>query len=155
MYQSTRPNNISPIIRYSQKNGAKVLWMRDLETDFMEDIEDDISFEKIDILFAPHHGRNSGKVPKSWLDKLNPKIIVIGEAPSTNINYYHGFDTIKQNSAGDLLFECVEKNVGLSVGKNVGLSVRIKYIIPQKKSLQMKILNCKFLRDLQVIRGYS
>ena len=113
--QGKSPNNISPIIKYSRENGANVLWMGDLETDFMEEIEDDVSLEEVDILFAPHHGRDSGKVPKSWLDTLNPKIIVIGEAPSQHLNYYQGFDTIKQNSAGDLVFDCVTNAVHIYV----------------------------------------
>ena len=105
------PNNISPIIKYSLRDSAKVLWMGDLETEFMESIENAVSLESIDILFAPHHGRDSGKVPKSWLDKLEPSIIVIGEAPSEHLNYYQDFDTIKQNSAGELVFECANNQV--------------------------------------------
>lgn len=109
------PNNISPIIQYSLQDGAKVIWMGDLETDFMESIESDVSLEEIDILFAPHHGRDSGKIPNSWLDALRPQIIVIGEAPSEHLNYYRGFDTIKQNSAGELLFECTTNAVHIYV----------------------------------------
>ncbi|MCY3955632.1 MAG: MBL fold metallo-hydrolase [Nitrospira sp.] len=113
--KGSSPNNISPIIQYSLQDGAEVLWMGDLETDFMENIEDDVSLEEVDILFAPHHGRDSGKVPTSWLEKLDPQIIVIGEAPSEHLNYYQGFDTIKQNSAGELLFECVENAVHIYI----------------------------------------
>ena len=113
--QSKSPNNISPITKYSLNDGATVLWMGDLETDFMEKIEDDVSLEEVDILFAPHHGRDSGKVPKSWLDILDPKIVVIGEAPSQHLNYYRDFDTIKQNSAGDLVFDCVTNAVHIYV----------------------------------------
>ncbi len=101
------PNNISPIIRYSVANGASVMWMGDLETDFMEKIEDAITPEASHILFAPHHGRKSGRVPKAWLDKIDPTIIVVGEAPSSDLTYYDGWDTITQNSAGDIVFECL------------------------------------------------
>lgn len=100
------PNNISPIIRYGLSGGASVMWMGDLETDFMEKIEDAITPEASDILFAPHHGRKSGRVPKDWLDKIDPTIIVVGEAPSSDLTYYDGWDTITQNSAGDIVFEC-------------------------------------------------
>jgi beta-lactamase superfamily II metal-dependent hydrolase len=100
------PNNISPIIKYSLKGGATVMWMGDLETDFMVKITDHVDIPEVDILFAPHHGRASGKVPDTWLTKLNPKVIVVGEAPSEHLNYYPGYDTITQNTAGDVLFDC-------------------------------------------------
>lgn len=99
------PNNISPIVKYSLKDSATILWMGDLETEFMENIEDDLSLPAVDILFAPHHGRDSGKVPQSLIDNMSPKIIIIGEAPAENLNYYRGYDTITQNSAGDITFE--------------------------------------------------
>lgn len=99
------PNSISPIIQYSE-GGARVLWMGDMETHFMEAIGVPPGLGKVDILFAPHHGRKSGRVPKSWLDILVPGIIVVGEAPSEHLNYYSSYNTIKQNTAGSLLFEC-------------------------------------------------
>lgn len=105
------PNNICPIIRYSLKNGVTVLWMGDLESDFMEKIKDYVDFSEIDILFAPHHGRKSGKVPSDVLATLSPKIIVVGEAPSKDLEYYSGYNTITQNSAGDITFECLENKV--------------------------------------------
>lgn len=98
------PNNISPIISYSIKDGATFLWMGDLETDFMAKIEEKLSLSKVNVLFAPHHGRDSGKVPQSILTDLDPDIIVIGEAPSQELNYYQGYNTITQNTAGHITF---------------------------------------------------
>ena len=89
-------NNISPIVKYSLKDSAKVLWMGDLEANFMENIKDEIKMDAADILFAPHHGRDSGKVPKDWLDDMAPKIVIIGEAPSKDLNYYIDFNTLTQ-----------------------------------------------------------
>jgi len=111
------PNNISPILQYSLDNGAKIMWMGDLEKDFIEKIKNDVEWREIDILFAPHHGRDSGKLPAEVLQKLNPKIVIIGEAPSVNLDYYHGYDTITQNSAGDIVFECVGNKVHIYVSK--------------------------------------
>lgn len=111
------PNNISPIIRYSG-NGASVMWMGDLETDFMEKIKDAIIPESSDILFAPHHGRKSGRVPKEWLEKIDPKIIVVGEAPSSDLTYYDGWNTITQNSAGDIVFECLDGKIHIFVSES-------------------------------------
>jgi len=109
------PNNISPIINYSLNNSAKVMWMGDLESDFIEKIKDKINWNEIDILFAPHHGRESGKLSSGILKNLNPKIIVIGEAPSEHLNYYKGYNTITQNSAGDIIFECITNKVHVFV----------------------------------------
>ena len=109
------PNNISPIIKYSLEDGVKILWFGDLEKDFMANIKDDLEIEEADIIFAPHHGRYSGKIPNEILEKINPKIIIIGEAPSSNLNYYSGYNTITQNSAGDITFECEQNNVHIYV----------------------------------------
>lgn len=105
------PNNISPIISYTYNENVIALWMGDLETEFMEKIEDEVDFEEVAVLFAPHHGRDSGKIPESILEKLKPKIIVIGEAPSEHLNYYPGYNTITQNSAGDIVFDIDEDGV--------------------------------------------
>ncbi len=104
-------NNVSAVIRYSLQNGATVMWLGDLETQFMEDIADSIELEKTTIVFAAHHGRESGKIPDSWLRKLDPQIIVIGEAPSRHLNYYTGYKKITQNSAGDITMELVNDKV--------------------------------------------
>ena len=101
------PNNISPVIRYSLNDGVVITWMGDLETEFMESISTAFTPDPSHILFAPHHGRNSGRVPKDWLDSISPAIVVVGEAPSAYLSYYDGYDTITQNSAGDVVFECL------------------------------------------------
>jgi beta-lactamase superfamily II metal-dependent hydrolase len=100
-------NNISPVVKYSLSGGATILWMGDLEADFMDEIKDAITIDAADILFAPHHGRDTGSVPTEWLEQMKPKLIIIGEAPSKDLNYYEGYDTITQNSAGDITLECV------------------------------------------------
>ena len=102
------PNNISAVIRYGIEDGASFLWMGDLETEFMEKIADTIKWPKTDVVFAAHHGRGSGRIPHSILDQLQPKIIVLGEAPSRYLHYYGGYNTLTQNSAGDITFECDE-----------------------------------------------
>ena len=79
---------------------------RSRKTYFLENIADEIPWPKVDILFASHHGRHSDRVPHSILDQLKPKIIVIGEAPSRHLHYYGDYETLTQNSAGDIIFEC-------------------------------------------------
>lgn len=105
------PNNISTVVRYALEGGATVMWLGDLETEFMEKIADHITLEKTTIVFASHHGRESGKIPDSWLEKLDPQIIVIGEAPSRHLHYYTGYKTITQNRAGDITMELVDNKV--------------------------------------------
>lgn len=105
------PNNLSPIIQYRVQNGVTALWMGDLETEFLETITGNLVLPTVDILFPPHHGRDSGKIPFKMLDQLSPKLIVIGEAPSEHLNYYAGHNVLTQNSAGDILFDCIEGKV--------------------------------------------
>jgi beta-lactamase superfamily II metal-dependent hydrolase len=109
------PNNISAIVQYRLERGASVLGIGDLETDFMEKLVEKTSMPKIDILFAPHYGRTSGKVPRQWLQQMDPGLIVIGEAPSEYLHYYSGYRIITQNSAGDVLFDCSAGKVDVYV----------------------------------------
>lgn len=111
-------NNTSAVIRYKLKGGASVMWLGDLETEFMENIVDSINLEKTTIVFASHHGRESGKIPHSWLDILDPQVIVIGEAPSRHLNYYTGYKKITQNHAGDITMECVGNKVHFYVSSD-------------------------------------
>lgn len=104
-------NNISPIIQYSLEEGVDILWMGDMETEFMDEITESVRMPPVDILFAPHHGRRSGRVPSEWLNQMTPSLIVIGEAPAGHLHYYPGYNTITQNSAGDITFDCVEDKV--------------------------------------------
>jgi hypothetical protein len=80
------------------------MWIGDLETQFMDDIYNDITLPQTTVVFAPHHGRKSGKLPDKWLEKLRPKIIVLGEAESRLLHYYGGYSTITQTKAGDITF---------------------------------------------------
>lgn len=105
-HKGKSPNNISPIIKYSLIDGVTVLWFGDLENSFMEKIKDTIDLPKADIIFAPHHGRKSGQIPTEWMDSIQPSIVIIGEAPSDKINYLREYNTITQNSAGDIIFDC-------------------------------------------------
>jgi beta-lactamase superfamily II metal-dependent hydrolase len=119
------PNNVSAVLRYSLKDGATFMWMGDLETAFMEKIADSIKWPRVDILFAPHHGRHSGRVPHAILDKIKPKIIVLGEAPSRHLNYYGGYEVLTQNSAGDIVFECESNKVHIFVSEE---SCEVNYL---------------------------
>lgn len=115
--ESGNPNNISPIISYSMGT-VKFAWMGDLETVYMENIYQNISLKNVTVLFAPHHGRKSGKIPEDFLKILNPKLVIIGEAPSKDLNYYKGYNTITQNSAGDITFDVDSDEIDIYVSNN-------------------------------------
>lgn len=116
------PNNISPIISYELNGGVKILWFGDLEHDFMESIEDDYSMPEADVIFAPHHGRFSGAIPQKWLEQIDPKIIIIGAAPSAELKYFNNYNTITQNSAKDITLMCDGNQVHIySSNENYGL----------------------------------
>lgn len=100
------PNNISPITTYSLENGITVYWFGDLKTEYMNNIKNNVDWIKADVIFAPHHGRSSGKIPYDILEKIEPKVIIIGEAPSENLDYYNGYETITQNTAKDIVIVC-------------------------------------------------
>lgn len=104
--KGTEFNNISPIIVYTIKGGAKAMWMGDIEHGFLEKVMYNIIWPEVDILFAPHHGRSSGSVPDEILEQLNPKLIVIGESKSNFLDYYPDYDTVTQNRAGDIRLVC-------------------------------------------------
>jgi hypothetical protein len=51
------------------------------------------------------------------MDKLTPKLIIVGEAPSSELDYYNGHCTITQNKAGDILFETNGEYLDIYVSK--------------------------------------
>lgn len=108
------PNNLSTILKYGKSDGVTMLWFGDLETDFMETIEDEVELPEADVVFAAHHGRS--RMPASWIEKMDPKIIVIGEAPKEHLEYYEGRDHIRQNTAWDITFENESGRTDVYVG---------------------------------------
>ena len=123
------PNNISPIVQYRMNNGVTALWMGDLETPFMKSITRRVALPKADLLFAPHHGRKSGRVPLGWLEKIQPKIIIVGEAPSDDLTYYSSYNTITQNTAGDITFDCSSRQIHVYASRR---SYSCKFLVNRK-----------------------
>ncbi|MDR2463499.1 MAG: hypothetical protein LBD30_06940 [Verrucomicrobiales bacterium] len=141
-------NNLSPIFTYSIKQGVEVMWMGDIETTFLENVKMEIQWPQIDILFAPHHGRDSGKVPSDILKKLNPQVIIIGEAPSQYLNYYQGYNIITQLSAGNITFDCREGWVHIYVSEP---SYSVKFL-HNLREINMNYGN--YIGSLQLGLGY-
>lgn len=117
-----KTNNICPIITYHINKGAKFLWMGDLETGMQKEFYKQHKGEigKVNVLFAPHHGRESGQVPDDFLTELNPDIVVIGNAPvddlKSSYTYYGTERTITQNSSRDIMFDCHGNQVDIYTG---------------------------------------
>ena len=134
------PNNISPAIEYHE-DGFSFLWMGDMESDMQEEFDRKVTNSHKTIVFAPHHGRKSGHIPSSLMEKLTPRLIVVGEAPSDELDYYSGYNTITQNTAGDILFETngdyldifvsewgYNKTDGMVQNRNHGYHSKMKYL---------------------------
>ena len=81
----------------------------------MNNIKDKVDWIKADIVFASHHGRSSGRIPNEILEKIKPKIIIIGEAPSENLDYYTGYEIITQNTAKDIAIVCEDNTADFFV----------------------------------------
>ena len=142
--KGNKPNNISPIIKYSLSEGVTVLWFGDMENEFSEKIKDDISLPKADIIFAPHHGRKSGCLPKVWLESIDPQLIIIGEAPSESIDYLSGYNTITQNSAKDIILDCDTGNVDIYVSAE---NYTVKFLKDKKKDNKY---GCNYIGSIDV-----
>jgi len=101
-----KPNNISCVLLYRVKGGASYLWMGDMESDMQKEFFDECKNEltHIDVLFHPHHGRESSRPPAELFEKLSPLVVVIGNAPDEHLNRDHPDLTITQNMQGDVEF---------------------------------------------------
>lgn len=103
--EGTNQNDISCVFTYNVGK-ARYMWMGDMETG-MQDVffeSEKENIHNVEVLFHPHHGRRSSAPSKELLEKLNPKIIVIGNAPTDDLNYDDPDKTITQNKAGDIVF---------------------------------------------------
>lgn len=115
--EGNSPNNISPVIKYSC-GVFSFLWMGDMETEMQKEFDKVVDNEHATIVFAPHHGRKSGHIPSSLMEKLSPQIVIVGEASSEDLDYYKGQNTITQNSAGDILFDVSSEYIDIFVSNS-------------------------------------
>lgn len=117
-------NSICPIIEYRYNDKLSVLWFGDLESKYTDQIKEHIikcaeSSRKY-ILFAPHHGRKTGKPCKEILDKINPILVIVGEGDSEAISYYDEFKRITQNRAKDITLEIKDSKIFVTCSGNSG-----------------------------------
>lgn len=81
-------NDCSYVILYRTFSGKKIIFSGDSAEKtwdyILQNHKEDVT--NIDILFAPHHGRKSGGNGE-YLDTLNPKLTLFGNASSNDLDY--------------------------------------------------------------------
>lgn len=100
-------NDICPVITYRPTEKITFMWMGDLSKEMQQEYYDRTLYIPDNvILFAPHHGREEDNMPDGLLDLIDPKLVVIGNAASKDIDYAHyGRErTLAQNVTGDITF---------------------------------------------------
>ena len=81
------------------------------------------ALKDIDILFAPHHGRKSGGDELNvYLKLLNPKLAVLGSAPSEHKNYdafyNRNIPIITNDEAGNIVFNITPSKIQITCDNN-------------------------------------
>ena len=103
-------NDCSYVILYKTGNDKKVIFSGDSAEKtwnyIIENHKDEVS--NIDLLIAPHHGRKSGG-NDDYLDVLNPKLTLFGNAASEYLDYAswnnRKLDLITNNQANGIIIE--------------------------------------------------
>ena len=65
------------------------------------------------------------------MESISPKIVIIGEAPSEKINYLSNYNTITQNTAGDIILDCESGIVDIYVSNE---NYSVKFLENNKKA---------------------
>ena len=104
---------------------------------FLENYEDEIS--NIDVLFAPHHGRDSGR-NYDFLKVLKPRVTLFGNASSKHLAYdKYPKPKITNNQAGYVIMDIKENQITFYV-KNFEYARDYKH----KKGCSEPVKNNKF-----------
>ncbi|WP_164126071.1 ComEC/Rec2 family competence protein [Sphingobacterium luzhongxinii] len=136
--QSGNWNDSSYVLLYTppKANGKrwKILFAGDSEGCTWEHIlkEHHDKIQNIDVLFAPHHGRDSGR-NYDFLKVLNPKVTLFGNASSKHLAYkcYNSEVKITNNQAGYVILDISEN------------------------ALEIYVKNLEFARDFHAQRGWG
>jgi hypothetical protein len=114
--EGASPNNLSTIISYGHEEEVRMLWFGDLETEFMARVADEVELPRVEIVFAPCHGR--ARMPARWIEQIDPQVVVLGEASAEHSEYYEDRNHIRQKATGDITFECLEGVTHVYVGSD-------------------------------------
>lgn len=115
-------NDSSYVILYTppKKDGKnwKILFSGDSEDITWEHILNNHSdkIKNVDILFAPHHGRDSGR-SYDFLKVVNPKATLFGNASSKHLAYskYNSNVKITNNQAGYVIIDITQDHINIFV----------------------------------------
>lgn len=111
-------NDCSYVILYCIQ-GLKILFCGDADentiTHLLENHKDDVS--NLDVLIAPHHGRDSGK-DFTFLNVMKPKLTLIGNAKCQHLAYdkwnSRNLKHIQNNQCGNILIEIYNSEMYVS-----------------------------------------
>ena len=129
-------NKCSYVILYRVEN-KKIIFSGDSEEKTWDYIMENHEAEvrDIDVLIAPHHGRKTGG-NKDYLDVLNPKLTLFGNAKSEYLDYgswnRRGLDHITNNQGGCIILDA----------NTSGIDVYVTYdVFAQKKNTETRFNN--------------
>ena len=112
--ESEKYNDVSYVILYRTGNRRIIFAGDSAEKTWdyiLENHADDVT--NIDVLIAPHHGRSSGGNDE-YLDVLNPKLTLLGNAPSEYMDYSawnnRNLRHFTNNQAGNVILKLDENN---------------------------------------------
>ena len=122
-------NDCSYVILYRTGNNKKIIFAGDSAEKtwnyILENHEEDV--KDVDILIAPHHGRKTGGNDE-YLDVLNPKLTLFGNAKSEYLDYSswnnRGLDHITNNQANCII---------INTNGESGIDVYVTYEVFAKK----------------------
>ena len=121
-------NEISYVILH-QVFGRKILYCGDSGNKAWQSIMSDEDLlnkiKNIDILLAPHHGRKTGGDDlNQYLNKLNPKLAILGNTDNSQHKNYSAFynreiPILTNNEAGDIVVTIKENgNIDIEISQN-------------------------------------
>lgn len=137
-------NTSSYVLLFTTNYCKKVLLEGDSDEVAWDSIMENYSNDLIDIdvLIAPHHGRKTGGCSK-YLDWLNPKITLFGNAKSKHLDYGSwnnmGLKHITNNQAGNIMVDFSEPFEAKVYVSNE--SFASSYVRKYGKSLKSKDVN--------------
>jgi beta-lactamase superfamily II metal-dependent hydrolase len=118
-HETKEYNDASYVILYKVK-GFKILFGGDAHDETWKSImklhKDEVA--NVDILIAPHHGRDSG-CDFSFLDLLKPKLTLFGNASSEHLAYdvwnSKNLEHITNNEAGAIILDITNESIDIFV----------------------------------------